>query len=287
MHGDDSLCEHDKLVATGSSLSTSYGYYGFKRDGAVPTGATCAQDESSGSWWCGIQGATCTDDACCDNGRCVDGQCTGGYDHNGDGDNSQCSGYLWCTSFDGSSVGDGTCGCDGAYCKDWDQWDLSQCSTDEERWERWDHNCKSGYCNSKTGSCGTKCTTVGCDCTSDPKHACGEGLIPVTDAWGKCTCQPCNPVSQRARTRRNLQLFDQFCPKGLTACTIGGSKGFECVDTLTNLEQCGACASSGGVDCTQLPGVASVACVEGSCEVWACEDGLEYDPEQRACLKAL
>ena len=35
----------------------------------------------------------------------------------------------------------------------------------------------------------------------------------------------------------------------------------------SNLEQCGACASAGGVDCTALPGVEAVGCVAGQCEV--------------------
>ncbi|MEI4850512.1 hypothetical protein Q8G46_28020, partial [Klebsiella pneumoniae] len=73
LHGDDSLCAHSKLVATGSTISSTYGYFAFKRDGPVPTGATCTQDNASGSWWCGIEGATCTSDAACDNGRCIAG----------------------------------------------------------------------------------------------------------------------------------------------------------------------------------------------------------------------
>lgn len=68
---------------------------------------------------------------------------TGGYGHNANDDNSQCSGYLWSTASDGTPVGDGTCGGEGAYCKDWDQWDISH-ATPEERAKRWDHNCQSG-----------------------------------------------------------------------------------------------------------------------------------------------
>lgn len=198
---------------------------------------------------------------------------TGGYGHNANDDNSQCSGYLWSTASDGTPVGDGTCGGEGAYCKDWDQWDISH-ATPEERAKRWDHNCQSGtstlcsfdwdryylltrlapgptgYCNSKTGACANKCMTAGCDCTSDPDHACGEGLKPVVNSWGKCSCRaieatrlqartlPLPPsASAHARARRNLQLFDQFCPSAFTACNIGGTKGYECVDTRVRLRR--------------------------------------------------
>ncbi|KWU42149.1 hypothetical protein RHOSPDRAFT_27179 [Rhodotorula sp. JG-1b] len=248
IHRDDSLCADDKLVATGATLSTANGYHGFKRNGPVPTGSTCAQDETSGSWWCGISGATCSSDAACDNGLCIAGRCTGGYSYAASNNNFLCSGYLWSTSFDGSPVGDGSC-------------------------------------NSLTASCAVKCNTAGCDCTNDPKHRCGKGLKPVIDKHGRCTCQPIHP-SKRARARRKLDLVDERCPRSLTACTIGGGKGYECIDTRTDLEQCGACADMGGVDCTQIPGVASVACFEGSCEIWACEVGLEYDYIRRACLTA-
>lgn len=280
--GDDSLCAHDKLLATGPPLSAVSGHHGFKRNGAVPSGSTCAQDETSGSWWCGIAGAACTSDAACDNGICTAGVCTGGYDYVANNNNSLCSGYLWSTLFDGLPFGDGTCGGLDAYCQDGDQSELSRVP-EEERWDHFDQNCASGYCNSLTASCAVKCNTAGCDCTSDPKHRCGKGLKPVIDKHGWCTCQPIHP-SKRARARRRLELVDERCPKSLTACTIGN--GYECVDTQTDLEQCGACADSGGVDCTQTPGVASAACFEGSCVIWACEDGLEYDPLRRACLTA-
>lgn len=126
----------------------------------------------------------------------------------------------------------------------------------------------TGYCNSRTSHCGHKCTTAGCDCTSDPEHACGEGLKPVIDpSCDKCTCQPIHNGSQRARARRNVRLVESLCPKSFSACTIGGSKGFECVDTQTSLEQCGGCLESGeGVDCTTIPNVSAVGCVAGVCK---------------------
>lgn len=52
----------------------------------------------------------------------------------------------------------------------------------------------------------------------------------------------------------------------------------------SNIEQCGACASEGGVDCTTLEGVSAVGCVAGSCEIWSCEDGFTYDPTSSVCV---
>jgi hypothetical protein len=52
----------------------------------------------------------------------------------------------------------------------------------------------------------------------------------------------------------------------------------------SNIEQCGACASEGGVDCTQIEGVAAVGCVAGVCEIWSCEDGFTYDAAKGACV---
>ncbi|GAA6020203.1 hypothetical protein JCM10207_004368 [Rhodosporidiobolus poonsookiae] len=71
-------------------------------------------------------------------------------------------------------------------------------------------------------------------------------------------------------TRRRLPR--SLCAPGLSQCSLGGKK-FECIDVLSNLEQCGACASDAGIDCTALPGAAGVECVEGTCVISSCEDG--------------
>ena len=74
-----------------------------------------------------------------------------------------------------------------------------------------------------------------------------------------CNLQAANPSGlSRSRARRSM------CPNYLSQCSLGGS-AFECVDTQSDLEQCGDCASRGGVDCSAMPGVASVECVEGAC----------------------
>ena len=121
--------------------------------------------------------------------------------------------------------------------------------------------CSSGYCN-QDGECGTP-VALGGDCSADPAYACAEGLSCLPDGNDGQTCQVTPTAAARLRHRRS-----NLCPSPFSSCSLEGSvRGFECVDTTSNIEQCGACASEGGVDCTALPGVESVGCVAGSCEV--------------------
>lgn len=63
------------------------------------------------------------------------------------------------------------------------------------------------------------------------------------------------------------------CPANSELCPVP-FKGFECLDTTTSLEACGKCPfQPGSVDCTILPGVEAVACVDGQCVIEACASG--------------
>ncbi|GAA5856230.1 hypothetical protein JCM8547_000831 [Rhodosporidiobolus lusitaniae] len=87
--------------------------------------------------------------------------------------------------------------------------------------------------------------------------------------------QSLNPSGlARRRIPRSL------CP-GQSQCSLGGGR-WECIDVSSNLEQCGACANDQGVDCTALPGVAGVVCVQGTCVVESCE--VDRDLVDGACL---
>ncbi|GAA5965244.1 hypothetical protein JCM3765_006368 [Sporobolomyces pararoseus] len=76
-----------------------------------------------------------------------------------------------------------------------------------------------------------------------------------------------------------------FCEDDAVACPVKSQlHGFECVQIKTNIEQCGDCAVLGGVDCSALPGVAEVACVNGYCRVDSCTSGYVYDFRKRSCI---
>lgn len=158
------------------------------------------------------------------------------------------------------------------------------------------------YCALSTNTCQTRVTTVGGSCAYDYLGACGKTQasngdfvqlfpsIPLgSSGHAACTCvleadvalRPSSRARARARARRNLSL----CPESHTACPVGN--GFECIDTTSNIEQCGGCSGdSSSVDCSALEGVAAVGCVDGRCEIWACENGFAFSPEEGKCARA-
>lgn len=77
-----------------------------------------------------------------------------------------------------------------------------------------------------------------------------------------------NEGSWRKRSTPLKARSAPLCPTGLDACPISGAKegDFECLDTVTELESCGGCASLGsGQDCTAIPGAWNVGCDQGRC----------------------
>lgn len=178
------------------------------------------------------------------------------------------------------------------------------------------------YCALSSNTCQAKVTTAGQSCAYDYLGACGvtsDGIqlypsVPVgSPGHADCTCvtqpdviaRPSSRARARARERRYLSL----CPGSYTACPAGS--GFECVDTSVSLyfssqsrsasrdlctdntlrrqsdiEQCGGCSGDErSVDCTAIDGIAAVGCVDGRCEVWACEDGYEFAAEKDRCVR--
>ncbi|KAF8078610.1 hypothetical protein FPV67DRAFT_1443941 [Lyophyllum atratum] len=78
-----------------------------------------------------------------------------------------------------------------------------------------------------------------------------------------------------------------LCPTGLDACPISGAKGgdYECLDTATELESCGGCASFGdGKDCTAIPGAWNVGCDQGRCTVYTCAGGFKRSQDGKSCV---
>ncbi|KAI0756993.1 hypothetical protein C8Q80DRAFT_1116293 [Daedaleopsis nitida] len=91
---------------------------------------------------------------------------------------------------------------------------------------------------------------------------------------------------KRAHKARNVSL----CPTGLDACPIAGLAGltddWECLDTRTELESCGGCASTGaGQDCTAIPGAWNVGCNNGKCVVYTCAAGYLRSLDNKSCVK--
>lgn len=84
---------------------------GLKSDEPTPQGATCRLS------FCGYAGAPCSSDENCDAGYCgKDGTCKGGFGQACHGDDSLCSGYIYCSDRDYQPTNSDTCGAEGAYC---------------------------------------------------------------------------------------------------------------------------------------------------------------------------
>ncbi|GAA5901879.1 hypothetical protein JCM6882_008698 [Rhodosporidiobolus microsporus] len=273
---DQSQCANDALIAPGANDPESDA----QGDGVNPVDAECVIESESGAYFCGIAGAACQTDDNCDNGVCgADGTCQGGFTQDCSGTDSNCLGYLYCLSGDYSTTPEDTCGAIGAFCQDYAA--VSDPTDTTGNQPIFNQFCSSGYCNAGTASCDTY-VPLGGDCTIDQLFGCGP-LARCDTSGAIPTCVALPVASGGARARRNLHAKRNLCPASHEACSVPGAKGFECIDVTSNLEQCGACASAGGVDCTALPGVESVGCVAGTCEIWSCAEGFEWDAASSTC----
>ncbi|GAA5979898.1 hypothetical protein JCM10908_001457 [Rhodotorula pacifica] len=256
---------------------------------AICTGyASCRRIRSTGAFFCGVQGSTCLQNdvagtyTVCDNGYCAvtnpslpirAGTCVGGFGQEPQPGYS-CLGYLapdpttnFCGGIGASCVGSGSNPPYNDYGGSFRR--------------MLDQNCVSDYCALPALVCANRVPLNG-DCTADPDNSCAPGTMPQVDDDDNCICVSSTTPSQRARARERRTLAT-LCPQGHTACAV--STGYECIDLTTNLEQCGACAADGGVDCTVIEGVASVGCVDGQCEIWACDDGYLFNSATGECVR--
>ncbi|CAL1710874.1 unnamed protein product [Somion occarium] len=115
---------------------------------------------------------------------------------------------------------------------------------------------------------------------------------PLSECNGKCGNFPngCGSAAPQRRNARRSPL--PSCPAGQSICGVPGGKGVECVDTQSDKESCGACATPSpltiatqvvGKDCTALPNVDHVECHVGKCHVHSCKLGFGVTPEQDGC----
>ncbi|GAA5989165.1 hypothetical protein JCM11641_002545 [Rhodosporidiobolus odoratus] len=268
---DQSQC--NDLISPGSGVAD-----GTQGNNPPPVGAACQIEEETGAYFCGIDGAACTSDDQCDNGLCgPDGTCQGGFNQACAGDDGNCLGYLYCTSVDQEVTDANACGAIGSFCQDYVVGDISL--PDDVNYAVFNQFCASGYCNFDVGNCDVH-AQLGEDCSDDPNFKCADGLT-CDQTTG--TCATAAAPSGYARARRNELHRRNLCPASHSACAVAAG-GFECVDTSSNLEQCGACANQGGVDCTAIEGAESVGCVAGVCEVWSCTEGFEWDASSQSCV---
>ena len=80
---------------------------------------------------------------------------------------------------------------------------------------------------------------------------------------------PGGPSGLPSRKKRT-----QMCMRGLTACFhYSGRGGWDCLDTKSDVESCGGCVGptgeDDGEDCTAIPNVNVVNCVESKCVIGA------------------
>jgi hypothetical protein len=108
-------------------------------------------------------------------------------------------------------------------------------------------------------SCGFEC--------EEGYTLCGEGTAsPSCIDLGKQTCVSGLPVNKNARRRLSE------CPSGLTMCANAFGPGFDCLDLHNDLEACGGCPGEpGSVDCSAIPGVSAVSCIDRQCVIDSCD----------------
>lgn len=106
-----------------------------------------------------------------------------------------------------------------------------------------------------------------------------------TSLPGDTTCTAPPTVSQLRRNHREQVVEALICPSHLIACSLKlGPKRViaTCIPPSQDLETCGGCPDSGGVDCSALDPYASARCVRGKC-VLDCPDGFKL--KDMSCIR--
>ncbi|PCH38975.1 hypothetical protein WOLCODRAFT_29297 [Wolfiporia cocos MD-104 SS10] len=141
---------------------------------------------------------------------------------------------------------------------------------------------------------------------------CTNGYVPFTPSGSdhptQCTCPPpwseCNGVCGSfphgcGSATPGWKRSAPSCAAGKQMCGIAGGssgKGWECVDTTSDLESCGGCMAPSpftpfgavtGVDCSAIPNIASVGCQASQCVVSSCIAGYVPSSARDSCVPAL
>ncbi|GAA6029962.1 hypothetical protein JCM8097_009190 [Rhodosporidiobolus ruineniae] len=131
----------------------------------------------------------------------------------------------------------------------------------------------SGVCGGKGAACGASEACAGDLVCNTTNHRCTAPTAELLRA-----------ETSRAASRRKAAV--QGCPEGATACPTGLG-GFQCVHTLTDDLECGACVAFGGRVCSAIPNALATSCRGGSCRVHACVGGYQPNEEGTDCVDEL
>ncbi|SCZ93092.1 BZ3500_MvSof-1268-A1-R1_Chr6-2g08456 [Microbotryum saponariae] len=192
---NQTMCKYSLLVSPGANTNNTAGNQG---DGHKPKSTKCTAD-GNGYWYCGIANAICSTDSNCDNGRCVKGICASGFDVKCGGDDTKCSGDLYCNAADYSKTSSGTCGGRGAFCQ---ARRLTTNYTAVSNYKIWNASCKSGYCNTMTGNCDTH-KKLGQVCKSDPAFHFVFFVAQACETGLECVKNKCAKSKKSMRAKRN------------------------------------------------------------------------------------
>jgi len=143
-----------------------------------------------------------------------------------------------------------------------------------------------------------------CDASNPCSFTCDNGFTesPATNPTS-CVCDShntiCNGVCTPSQNcpsgtpaKRALRRRDKKCKKGFAACGVfgGTASQWECVNTMSDLENCGGCAlrispsTRFGTDCSALDGVSDVSCLKGTCVVGRCAAGYKVSKDNSSCI---
>ncbi|KAM6495464.1 hypothetical protein JOM56_008170 [Amanita muscaria] len=137
---------------------------------------------------------------------------------------------------------------------------------------------------------------TGCTCMNNANN--NEPAIESPNTACTYTLPDCTatcPTGSRRRRRSepkintNPDLSIRNCSQDQTSCPITSSVGsnHECVNTQTDLDNCGGCAALGqGQICGKQAGVLTASCISGTCQTYSCRSGYTLDTTTGKCTRA-
>ncbi|BGP53232.1 hypothetical protein JCM8202_002559 [Rhodotorula sphaerocarpa] len=114
-------------------------------------------------------------------------------------------------------------------------------------------------------------------------EACNQGLICDLEVH-RCVEPTAKLLGiETARRASRRESAAARCPLGAEACPTGRG-GFECVHVETDDQECGACRSLGGRDCSRIEHALATSCRRGGCVVHACLEGYVPSEDASECI---